>query len=117
MCNVHEGEQCDLVHQGKREHRAGCSNYRLLHLWTATKSRPTHFFENNTPALKGGGTMARAPSFFRQQDVTKAIRATKAAGIDIARIEIDRAGKIVIITGAPEAARSRLEEGNEWDHV
>jgi hypothetical protein len=61
--------------------------------------------------------MARAPSIFRQQDVTKAIRATKAADVDIARIEIDRAGKIVIITGAPEAAPSGFEEGNEWDRV
>jgi hypothetical protein len=44
--------------------------------------------------------MARAPSTFRQQDVTKALRAAKAAGVDIARIEIARDGRIVIITEA-----------------
>ena len=42
--------------------------------------------------------MARAPSAFRQQDVTRAIRAAKSAGVDIARIEIDPNGRIVIIT-------------------
>jgi hypothetical protein len=44
--------------------------------------------------------MARSPSTFRQQDVTRALRATRAAGVDITRIEIDPSGKIVIITEA-----------------
>jgi hypothetical protein len=57
--------------------------------------------------------MARAPSTFRQQDVTKAVRAAKAAGVRVARVEIDRDGKIVIVT-ADELER---REGNEWDRV
>jgi hypothetical protein len=57
--------------------------------------------------------MARAPSTFRQQDVTKAVRAAKAAGARVARVEIDRDGKIVIVT-ADELER---REGNEWDRV
>ena len=44
--------------------------------------------------------MARAPSTFRQNDVTRAVKATKAAGVDIARIEIAKDGRIVIITTA-----------------
>jgi hypothetical protein len=50
--------------------------------------------------------MTRAPSTFRQQDVTKAVRAVAAAGVHIARVEIDRAGKIVII-----AAGATIEDG------
>ena len=58
--------------------------------------------------------MARSPSIFRQQDVTKAIKATKAAGVNIARIEIAKDGRIVIIT--PSAA-TETAEGNEWDRA
>ena len=54
--------------------------------------------------------MARAPSTFRQQDVTRAVKAVAAAGVHIARIEIDRLGKIVIITGeVPPAAQDDLD--------
>jgi hypothetical protein len=49
--------------------------------------------------------MARAPSIFRQQDVTRAFRAAQAAGVKVARVEIDRDGKIVIVT-ASEAQNS-----------
>ena len=34
--------------------------------------------------------MTRAPSLFRQQDVTKAIKGAAKAGVNIARIEIAR---------------------------
>ena len=59
--------------------------------------------------------MPRAPSTFRQQDVTRAIKAVTAAGVHIARIEIDKAGKIVIIT-EPDRL-SKVTEANEWDRV
>ena len=59
-------------------------------------------------------TVARAPSTFRQQDVTRAIKAVAAAGVSIARVEIDKAGKIVIVT----ASDARPDDGgNEWDHI
>ena len=45
--------------------------------------------------------MARAPSTFRQRDVTRAVKAVTAAGVHIARIEIGRDGTIVLVTRQP----------------
>lgn len=58
--------------------------------------------------------MTRRPCVFRQRDVTKAVRAVRAAGAQVARVEIDRAGKIVVVAG------NGLDESspaNEWDEV
>jgi hypothetical protein len=61
--------------------------------------------------------MARAPSTFRQQDVTRAVKAVAAAGISIARVEIDKAGKIAVITGEPPDRTGEPKEANEWDRI
>jgi hypothetical protein len=61
--------------------------------------------------------MARAPSTFRQQDVTRAVKAVSAAGVHIARVEIDKSGKITIITADAPAALDEGKEANEWDHI
>jgi hypothetical protein len=57
-------------------------------------------------------TAPRGPASFRQSDVTRAIKATQKAGVVPCRVEIDRTGKITIITGADQAG---AEEPNEWD--
>ena len=62
--------------------------------------------------------MPRAPASIRQSDVTRAVRAVVAAGVDIGRVEIDKTGKIVIV--AADATTGQLgesTEGNEWDRV
>jgi hypothetical protein len=56
--------------------------------------------------------MARAPSTFRQSDITKAIRAARKAGVENVRVEITKDGKLVIITvpepePAPEVVKWR----------
>jgi hypothetical protein len=61
--------------------------------------------------------MARAPSTFRQQDIAKAVKAVMAAGVHIARIEIDKAGKIVIIASDGAGQPAQIPEANEWDRV
>ena len=64
-----------------------------------------------------GSRMARAPSTFRQPDVTKAVKAVRSAGVDIVRIEIDKAGKIIIIASAANGQPGESTEANEWDRV
>lgn len=61
--------------------------------------------------------MARGPCTFRQQDVTRALRATVAAGIEVRRIEIDKDGKIVVVTGKPESLVVDSKGENEWDKL
>jgi hypothetical protein len=61
--------------------------------------------------------MARAPSTFRQLDVTRAIRAVTAAGVHISRVEIDKTGKIVIITADAIDRPGEMTEANEWDRI
>jgi hypothetical protein len=61
--------------------------------------------------------MSRAPSTFRQQDVTRAVKAVAAAGVNIARVEIDKAGKITIIATGAEPREEDREEANAWDGV
>jgi hypothetical protein len=62
--------------------------------------------------------MSRGQQTFKQSDVTKALKATVKAGIAIGRVEIDKNGKIVIVTARPEDAAKADEPGkNEWDRV
>ena len=57
--------------------------------------------------------MSRVPQTFRQRDVAAAIKAAKAAGLEVARVEVDKTGKIVVVTIKGAAA----SPDNEWDTV
>jgi hypothetical protein len=65
--------------------------------------------------------MPRGQCTFRQSDVTKAVKAVVAAGVPMARVEIDRDGKIVLVTVGPgtvetSTAANRVE-GNDPQRV
>lgn len=59
--------------------------------------------------------MSRGPATFKQADVTRAVRGTVAAGVEVQRIEIDQSGKIVVVAGKPE--RVPVSNINDWDEV
>ena len=59
--------------------------------------------------------MSRRPCTFKQRDLTKAVRAIVAAGVQVDRVEIDAAGKIVVVTA--NAGESIRGSKNEWDTV
>lgn len=48
--------------------------------------------------------MGRGPNTFRQRDVSRAYRAARKAGADVARIEIDKDGKIIVVIGDRDTA-------------
>lgn len=58
--------------------------------------------------------MSRGAATFKQSDLTRALKAARDAGVTIARVEIDKAGKIVVIAGTPKNDDDRGGE-NEWD--
>jgi hypothetical protein len=59
--------------------------------------------------------MGRGPSTFRQTDLTRALKGTVAAGIEVSRVEIDKEGKIVIVPGKPAERGSENRGRNEWE--
>jgi hypothetical protein len=59
--------------------------------------------------------VSRAAQTFKQGDVTKALKGAVKAGLRVQRVEIDREGKIVVITGGDMLASAIT--GNEWDNV
>ncbi|MFK4647939.1 hypothetical protein ABIF96_006513 [Bradyrhizobium ottawaense] len=61
--------------------------------------------------------MSRGPSTFRQQDVTRAVRATVAAGIEVERVEIGKDGRIVVVAGKVKQPAQTATTANEWDNI
>jgi len=53
--------------------------------------------------------MSRSQSTFRQTDLTRAIRAARNAGVEVARAEIAKDGKIVIIIGESAGSSTDIE--------
>ena len=55
------------------------------------------------------------PRSFRQADITRALRAAKAAGLDIASYEIDpQTGRIVVTTQTGETVTEPMNAVDTW---
>jgi hypothetical protein len=59
--------------------------------------------------------MSRGPLRFKQTDVTRAVRACRAAGVEIREVVVDASGAIRVIVGAPPPTPNG--HANEWDTV
>ena len=59
--------------------------------------------------------MARAPSRFRQGDVTRAVKGAVAAGVEVREVMVDTDGRIRVIAGKANVALAH--HLNEWDAV
>jgi hypothetical protein len=53
--------------------------------------------------------MARGSLTFRKRDLVRALKGTKAAGLEVSKVEIGKDGKIVVIIGKSEAPRDARE--------
>ncbi len=60
--------------------------------------------------------MSRRPATFRQSDLTRAVKAVKAAGVDDARIEFhnDNNGKVVVIIGRGAGDKGQASDLDAW---
>ena len=63
--------------------------------------------------------MARHKAAFQQGDATRAVRAVHAAGLKVARVEIEKGGKIVVIPRKPEKGEQAAPStaADEWANV
>jgi hypothetical protein len=57
----------------------------------------------------------RRPSIFKKTDVTRAIKAVIAAGLDVERAQIDKNGTITVIPAKTADAVNKSDPRNEWD--
>jgi hypothetical protein len=57
--------------------------------------------------------MSRAPTTFRQRDVTAAVKAVTAAGYEVLRVEVDKQGRITVVT--TKGTLEPVGEGNYFD--
>jgi hypothetical protein len=61
--------------------------------------------------------VARGTCTFRQRDVAAAVKAVTQAGVDVARVEIDKDGRIIVVTANQEKPVDASRGRNEWDNL
>jgi hypothetical protein len=68
-------------------------------------------FQQRSQESSPGILMGRRVCAFRQADVRRAVQAVRQAGIEIARVEIDREGKIIIVSVTPNTSQTTELDG------
>jgi hypothetical protein len=58
--------------------------------------------------------MSRSPQTFKQRDITRAVKGAMASGLDVARAEIDKNGRIVVVFGKLDKPMSH---DGSWDEA
>ena len=58
--------------------------------------------------------MSKGPLTFKETDLRRAIRTSQKAGLSIARVEIDRDGKIVVVVGEGKKSEDTATDLNRW---
>jgi hypothetical protein len=61
--------------------------------------------------------VSRGPQTFRQRDVTAALKAAKAAGCEVERIEVGKDGRIIVILANVKGHEQTGGARNEWDEI
>jgi hypothetical protein len=60
--------------------------------------------------------MPRSPCTFKKSDFTRAAKAARDAGLEIASFEITKDGvRFAVVPGKPQEVVRPETEGNEWD--
>jgi len=59
--------------------------------------------------------MSRAPLPFKESDVTRAVKAVRKAGLDVAQVKISPDGQIVLIVKSDDGEDRMVESTNPWD--
>jgi hypothetical protein len=60
--------------------------------------------------------MTRRPASVRQNEITRAIKAAKAAGEEVSKVEIDKDGKITVTIGKGTIVTSSPDTDSlDWD--
>jgi hypothetical protein len=58
--------------------------------------------------------MMRASQTFKERDLARALRGLAKAGLGVARVEIDKSGKIVLILIEEKAPQSSSDWSRAW---
>jgi hypothetical protein len=61
--------------------------------------------------------MGRGPCTFKQTDLTRALKGAAKAGVEVQRFEIDREGKIVVVSGRSNDLATAADGDEETDHA